>query len=47
MYELPGIIVMRSKQQPARGNPLEVTQVWIMRNNMWVTTLNFQTAVQP
>ncbi len=47
MYELPGIIVMRSKQQPAHGNPLEVTQVWIMRNDMWVTTLNFQTAVQP
>lgn len=47
MFELPGIMVMRSKNQPVHGDPLEVTQVWITRNDNWVTTLDFQTAVQP
>ena len=47
MQEFPGVVVMRSRHQPDRGNPLEVTRVWIRRNDMWIIMLSFQTAVQP
>ena len=47
MQEFPGVVVMRSKHQPDKGNPLEVTRVWITRNDKWIITLSFQTAVAP
>jgi len=47
MYEFPGVVVMRTKLQPAHGNPLEATDVWILRNDLWVMTLTYETAVGP
>jgi len=47
MQEFPGVVVMRTRLQPTHGNPLEATSVWILRNNLWIETLNYETAVQP
>ena len=46
MQDFPAVVIMRSRHQPAHGDPLEATRVWIMRNNIWIMTAEFETAVK-
>ncbi len=38
-------VLMLSKHQPDRGNPLHVTRIWVKRDGGWVETVSYQTAV--
>ncbi|MEQ1581192.1 MAG: nuclear transport factor 2 family protein [Steroidobacteraceae bacterium] len=45
MTDLDGVVVMRGHHTPDNGNPLRVTRVWVKRNNVWQSTLSYQTAI--
>ena len=40
-----GVVVMRAHHAPDRGNNLRVTRVWVKRNNVWQSTLSYQTSM--
>jgi hypothetical protein len=46
MQEFPGVVVIRSRDQPTQGNPLEATRVWLLRNSIWIETVSFATEVR-
>jgi Domain of unknown function (DUF4440) len=45
MTDVDGVVVMRGHHTPDNGNPLRVTRVWVKRNNVWQSTLSYQTAI--
>lgn len=46
MFEFGDVMVMTSRQQPARGLPLHVTRVWLKRNGAWLEVYSYQTTIQ-
>jgi hypothetical protein len=47
MFDFDTVVVMRSQHRPAKGNPLQITRVWVNRNGVWGSTLSYQTAILP
>jgi hypothetical protein len=47
MFDFDTVVVMRSQHRPAKGNPLQITRVWVNRNDVWGSTLSYQTAILP
>jgi hypothetical protein len=45
MTDMEGVVVMRGHHTPDNGKPLRVTRVWVKRNNVWQSTLSYQTAI--
>ena len=40
-----GVVVMRSQHEPDSGARLQITRVWVKRNNVWQSALSYQTTV--
>lgn len=47
MIREPNVVVMRSQHEPDRGDPLQITRVWVKRRGVWQSTLSYQTAIRP
>jgi hypothetical protein len=45
MFDFGNVVVMTSRHKPDRGSPLHITRVWIKRDEKWVETLSYQTAI--
>ncbi len=45
MTDVEGVVVMRGHHAPDNGNTLRVTRVWVKRNNVWQSTLSYQTSI--
>jgi molybdate transport system substrate-binding protein len=46
MFDLGTAVVMTSRHEPDRGNPLQITRVWVNRNGVWQSTLSYQTTIR-
>jgi hypothetical protein len=46
MNSVSGVVVMRSHHAPDKGDNLRVTRVWVKRNNVWQSTLSYQTSIR-
>ena len=46
MIREDAVVVMRSEHQPDKGDRLQITRVWIKRNNVWQSVLSYQTAIR-
>lgn len=47
MLEFGATVVMRSTHQPEKGDPLQITRVWVRRDGRWQETLSYQTGIRP
>jgi hypothetical protein len=45
MVDMGDAVVMRSKHEPDKGAPLQITRVWVKRNGVWLATLSYQTSI--
>jgi hypothetical protein len=45
MVDMGDAVVMRSRHEPDKGAPLQITRVWVKRNGVWQATLSYQTAI--
>jgi hypothetical protein len=45
LFDFPDAVVMTSRHQPDRGDPLQITRVWIKRDGRWQETLSYQTTI--
>jgi uncharacterized protein DUF4440 len=45
MVDMGDAVVMRSRHEPDKGSPLQITRVWVKRNNVWMATLSYQTSI--
>jgi molybdate transport system substrate-binding protein len=46
MFDFGDVVVMRSEHQPDRGQPLQITRVWVKRDGVWAATLSYQTSIR-
>jgi molybdate transport system substrate-binding protein len=46
MFDFGDVVVMRSRHRPDRGQPLQITRVWVKRDGVWATTLSYQTSIR-
>lgn len=46
LFDFGTAVVMTSRHQPDRGDLLRITRVWVKRDNKWVETLSYQTAIR-
>jgi hypothetical protein len=47
MFDFGTVVVMRSQHEPDRGDRLQITRVWVKRNDVWGSTLSYQTSIRP
>jgi hypothetical protein len=46
MIGAENVVVMRSQHEPDKGDPLQITRVWVKRNGVWQSTLSYQTSIR-
>jgi hypothetical protein len=46
LFEFGNAVVMRSQHQSDSGQRLQITRVWVKRDNRWQETLSYQTAAR-
>jgi hypothetical protein len=46
LFEFGDAVVMTSQHQADSGQHLQITRVWVKRDNRWQETLSYQTAVR-
>jgi len=46
LFEFGNAVVMTSQHQADNGQHLQITRVWVKRNNRWQETLSYQTAAR-
>lgn len=46
MFDFGTVVVMRSEHKPDRGDNLQIARVWVKRNDIWQSTLSYQTGIR-
>ena len=46
LFDFDSVVVMRSQHRPDRGDPLQITRVWVNRDGTWMSTLSYQTSIR-